>query len=100
MYQSHIHQHPNTYLTHNYSRFLLQRNQHSDNMNQVIDESEEGGAIFIGNLEAASNVEYLKSNKIGAVLTVAGGTNLNYNYFDIPLHEVISVDDSLYQDLQ
>ena len=69
-------------------------------MNLIIDQSQqEGGAIYIGNLQAASNVEYLKSHNIGAVLTVAGGTNLKYNPFDIPLHEIINVDDSLFQNL-
>ncbi|EGR34260.1 hypothetical protein IMG5_018850 [Ichthyophthirius multifiliis] len=46
-------------------------------MNLIIEPSpEEGGAIYIGNLEAASNVEYLKSHNIGAVLTVAGGVGV------------------------
>ncbi|KAL4481426.1 hypothetical protein ABPG72_010579 [Tetrahymena utriculariae] len=68
-------------------------------MNLVFECSEEGGAIYLGNLEAASNVEYLKRHNIGAVLTVAGGTGLRYNIHDIPMHEIINADDALYQDL-
>lgn len=68
-------------------------------MNLILERSEEGGAIYLGNLEAASNVEYLKRHNIGAVLTVAGGTGLRYNIHDIPMHEIINADDALYQDL-
>ena len=67
------------------------------NMSLILERSpEEGGAIYLGNLEAASNVEYLKAHGIGAVLTVAGGTGLRYSSRDIPLHDVIQADDALY----
>lgn len=66
-------------------------------MNLIVDRSvEEGGAIYIGNLEAASNVEYLKRHNIGAVLTVAGGTGLRYLSRDIQMHDTINADDALY----
>jgi hypothetical protein len=65
-------------------------------MNLIIDRSDEGGAIYLGNLEAASNVEYLKRHNIGAVLTVAAGTGLRYSNRDIGLHEIIHADDALY----
>lgn len=68
-------------------------------MNLIIEQCEDGGAIYLGNLEAASNLEYLKRHNIGAVLTVAGGTGLRYNVYDMPMHEIINADDALYQDL-
>lgn len=68
-------------------------------MNLIVDKNEDGGAIYLGNLEAASNIEYLKCHNIGAVLTVARGTGLRYSVHDIPYHEVINVDDALHEDL-
>lgn len=65
-------------------------------MNLIVDQNENGGAIYLGNLKAASNIEYLKRHKIGAVLTVAKGTGLRYNVHDIPMHEIINADDALY----
>lgn len=65
-------------------------------MNLIVERSEEGGAIYLGNLEAASNLEYLKHHNIGAVLTVAGGTGLRYNVHDMITHEIINADDALY----
>ena len=65
-------------------------------MNLIIERNDEGGAIYLGNLEAASNVEYLKRHNIGAVLTVAGGTGLRYHSKDIQMHDIIHADDALY----
>jgi hypothetical protein len=53
----------------------------SDKMNCVLDPINNVGGIFIGNLEAANDLELLKKNNIKAVLTVANGTGIYYLYY-------------------
>lgn len=66
-------------------------------MNMIVESDiEEGGRIYLGNLEAASNVEYLKRHNIGAVLTVAGNMGLRYSTYDVSMHEIINADDALH----
>lgn len=48
-------------------------------MNKIIVPSEGKGAIFLGNIYAAYNLDILKSNNITAVLTIAAGTQLKYD---------------------
>ena len=47
-------------------------------MNQIIDESDGKGSIWLGNIYAAYSIELLKKHNITAVLTVAAGTGLKY----------------------
>ena len=41
-------------------------------------DSNNRGAIYLGNIDAAANQETLKALNINAVVTVASGTNLSY----------------------
>ena len=58
-------------------------------MDAILERDQNGGALFLGNIEAAQDVNNLKRNRIGAVLTIASRTGLNYNPRDIPHHEII-----------
>ena len=73
-------------------------------MNKIIVPSEGKGAIFLGNIYAAYNLDILKSNNITAVLTIAAGTQLKYDpeqnfYYQVYCiyhyirHKIINADD-------
>jgi len=49
-----------------------------DKINCIIEPTVEQGGLYLGNLDAASDLKLLKKYKIGAVLTVAAGSGLNY----------------------
>ena len=68
-------------------------------MQCILKRDHQGGAVYLGNLDAASNINNLKQHHINAVLTVAAGTNLHYNIMDISMHETINVRDTLYEDI-
>eukprot|EP01017_Pseudomicrothorax_dubius_P047358 TRINITY_DN84_c0_g1_i2.p1 TRINITY_DN84_c0_g1~~TRINITY_DN84_c0_g1_i2.p1 ORF type:complete len:257 (+),score=36.72 TRINITY_DN84_c0_g1_i2:118-888(+) len=62
-------------------------------MNLILEPSKGMGALYLGNLEAASNLALLHRHNIKSVLTVAGGTRLSYRRDDVHYHEVIPADD-------
>lgn len=53
-------------------------NLYFDKINCIIEPTVEQGGLYLGNLDAASDLKLLKKYKIGAVLTVAAGSGLNY----------------------
>eukprot|EP01017_Pseudomicrothorax_dubius_P042430 TRINITY_DN6924_c0_g1_i4.p1 TRINITY_DN6924_c0_g1~~TRINITY_DN6924_c0_g1_i4.p1 ORF type:complete len:203 (-),score=16.70 TRINITY_DN6924_c0_g1_i4:197-805(-) len=73
--------------------FRLSHASKFEDMDCIIDASSGMGAIYLGNLDAASDPLLLKKHKIRAVLTVAGGTGLSYRRDIVPNHEVIPADD-------
>ncbi len=72
---------------------LLELYQESDPLHCIIEETPELGAVYLGNIDAASSYEILRQHKIKAVLTVAARTGLKYNENMIAFHEVIVSDD-------
>lgn len=68
-------------------------------MNCVVEPTEELGGIYLGNIEAASDPDYLREHKVGAVLTVAARTGISYPETAINFHEVILADDIEHFDL-
>ena len=48
-------------------------------MNCILEPQNQCGGLYLGNLEAAQNVEYLKKHNINAVLTVAARSGIQYN---------------------
>jgi len=70
-----------------------------DSLNSIIDSTDELGGIFLGNYEAASDINLLKKYKIGAVLTVAAGTGLRYHPDAVASHDLIPAMDVDYYDM-
>ena len=68
-------------------------------MNLIIEASENLGAVYLGNYEAASDINLLKKYGIHAVLTVAADLRLNYPASEGIAHEVISALDMASFDL-
>lgn len=70
-----------------------------DNMNCIIEPTEELGGLYLGNYDAASDISLLRKYKIAAVLTVAAGTGLRYHPDSISSHDVIPAMDVDYYDM-
>ena len=70
-----------------------------DALNSIIDPTDELGGIYLGNYEAASDINLLKKYKIGAVLTVAAGTGLRYHPDAVASHDLIPAMDVDYYDM-
>lgn len=64
-----------------------------DDMNCVIEPTEELGGIYVGNIKAARDPEFLRRNKIRAVLTVASRTGIVYPENLIHFHKIIEAED-------
>ena len=64
------------------------------NINRILDCDCSGGAVYLGNLNAATSVHALRKKNIGAVLTVSEGTTINYSLEDEISHCVVNADDS------
>lgn len=64
-----------------------------DDMNCIIEPTEELGGIYLGNIKAARDPEFLRRNKIRAVLTVASRTGIVYPETMIQFHKVIEAED-------
>lgn len=62
-------------------------------MNCIIDPKGSSGGLFLGNLDAAQNVDLLKNHNIGAVLTVAAKAGVSYDKSHNIRHEIIKADD-------
>lgn len=50
-----------------------------DPMNCIIQPEGYAGGLYLGNIDAAQNVDMLKKHNIDAVLTVAARTGLRYS---------------------
>lgn len=70
-----------------------------DDMNCVLEPTEELGGIYVGNIKVARDPEFLRRNKIRAVLTVASRTGIVYPEALIQFHQVIEAEDVPAQDL-
>lgn len=70
-----------------------------DNMNCIIEPTDELGGIYLGNYDAASDINLLRKHKISAVLTVAAGTGLRYHPDAVASHDVIPAMDVDYYDM-
>jgi protein-tyrosine phosphatase len=90
---------PSVYQTPSYSYGPSFSSLNFDNMNCIIDPTEELGGIYLGNYDAASDITLLKKHKIGAVLTVAAGTGLRYHPDAVSSHDVIPAMDVDYYDM-
>jgi hypothetical protein len=80
----------------NYNQYLKNID---DPMNCIIDPVKGIGGVYLGNIDAASNVDLLKSNGINAVVTVAARANIRYSRRDIEHHYKIDAEDIPSQDL-
>lgn len=56
-------------------------------MNCIIPATEEMGGLYLGGLDAATNVELLKKHKIRAVLTTSVETPIKYAEEVVHFHE-------------
>lgn len=68
-------------------------------LNLILEASENNGALYLGNYEAASDVVLLRKHGIKAVLTVAADLRLNYPSNEGIIHEVIPALDMVSYDL-
>ena len=59
----------------------------------IIEESENYGALYLGNIEAARNTDLLRKYNVRAVLTISS-IGINYNKDVINFHKVINIADS------
>lgn len=73
--------------------------QDLDCMNLICKSSDHLGELYLGNFEAARNVDLLKSKKIKSVLSIAARTQLFYNQEDIRNHLIIPAEDMVNYDL-
>jgi len=71
-----------------------------DAISCILPPTDDLGGLYLGNIDSASSMEILRTNKIKAVLTVAARTGLNYSSDQIANHEIISIDDAPYEDLK
>ncbi|EGR30525.1 hypothetical protein IMG5_129780, partial [Ichthyophthirius multifiliis] len=62
-------------------------------MNCIIEPQNGIGGLYLGNLEAAQNLDLLKKHNIGAVLTVAARSGVRYTKTQMPQHEIIWAED-------
>lgn len=72
----------------------------SDSMNLILESEHNLGEVWLGNIDAAKNVELLKSKHITSVLSVAARTGLRYSSKDVPNHLIVPAEDVSYFDLQ
>ncbi|KAL4436268.1 hypothetical protein ABPG74_015859 [Tetrahymena malaccensis] len=64
-----------------------------DPMNCIIDPQGSKGGLYLGNIDAAQNVDMLRRHNIGAVLTVAARTGLKYDKSYNITHHIVNADD-------
>lgn len=62
-------------------------------MDCIIEPKEGKGGLWLGSIDAASDVAGLQKEGIEAVLTVAARTGLSYDRSIIKYHEIFVVDD-------
>lgn len=58
-------------------------------MNLILQAEDDMGDLWLGNFKAAKNIQALKANKIGTVISVANNIDLTYNPNDQIKHHVV-----------
>ena len=71
---------------------LIQKKPTGPSFNKIIEETQETGALFLGDFKTAKNVEFLKENSIKSVLSLMVDYEINYKDF-LSNHKVISAQD-------
>ncbi len=62
-------------------------------MNAIIEPTKEKGGLYLGNLNAATNLANLNNKKIQAVLTLTESIEVKYNKKEIEYHKYIRIED-------
>ncbi|CAD8057813.1 unnamed protein product [Paramecium sonneborni] len=65
----------------------------------IIEPSEDEGGLYLGNLEAANNIDLLRKMKIRAVLTASQETAIKYQEHVVHFHEIIMAHDKADYDI-
>lgn len=62
-------------------------------MNLILEAADGLGALYLGDIDAATDMKLLEKHNVKAVLTVASGTRITYRKEIVPEHHIIMAED-------